>query len=96
MQERRKASRLPRQEKTFVEKDSGKKEIKLMDISLGGMRVQIDEELKVGTVLTLQANILPLSGSFFMRGEVTWVKTVGPGQFETGVKFTKISTIPLY
>ena len=96
MQERRKARRLPREERTFVEKDSGKKEITLMDISLGGMRVQLDEELKAGTVLTLQANILPRCGSFFMRGEVTWVKEIGPGQFETGVKFTKISTIPLY
>jgi hypothetical protein len=96
MQERRKTGRLPRQERTFVEKDSGKKEITLLDISPGGMRVQLDEKLEIGTVLTLQANILPAAGAFFMRGEVSWVKETKPGHFDTGVKFTKVSTIPFY
>jgi hypothetical protein len=95
MQERRKTGRLQRQERTFVERGSGKKEVILLDISLGGMRVQLDEELKVGTILTLQATLLPRAGAFFMRGEVTWVKAAAPGHFETGVKFTKVSTLPL-
>ena len=95
MQERRKAGRLQRKERTVMEQDSGKKEVTLLDISLGGMRVQLDEELKVGAVLTLQANLLPHAGAFYMRGEVTWVKATDPGHFETGVNFTKISTIPL-
>ncbi|MFA6384057.1 MAG: PilZ domain-containing protein [Candidatus Omnitrophota bacterium] len=94
MQERRKASRLPRQEKTFVERDTGIKEASLMDISFGGMRVQLDEKLQIGGTLSLKINILPASGAFYVRGQVLWVNPVGPGNFETGVKFTKISTIP--
>ena len=94
MQERRRTRRLPRQERTFVEHGSGTKEITLLDISIGGMRVQLDEELKVGTPLTLKASILPHAGAFFMRGSVAWVKTISPGHFETGVTFTKVSTIP--
>ena len=95
MQERRKAARLPRQERTFVERETGKKEVSLMDISYGGMRVQLDEELKIGAVLSLKINILPHSGAFYVRGQVLWVKPIAAGSFETGVKFTKISTIPL-
>jgi hypothetical protein len=95
MQERRKTNRLPRQEKTFVEKDSGKREVTLLDISLGGMRIQLDEELKIGTVLTLKINIMPHAGAFYVRGAVSWVRVCDPGHFETGITFTKISTIPL-
>jgi Tfp pilus assembly protein PilZ len=94
MQERRKAARLPRQERTFVERDAGKKEVSLMDISYGGMHVQLDEELEPGTTLSLKINILPRSGAFYVRGQVLWVKPAPAGSFDTGVKFTKISTIP--
>jgi Tfp pilus assembly protein PilZ len=95
MQERRKAARLPRQEKTFVDRETGKKEVSLMDISYGGMRVQLDEELKIGDTLSLKINILPRSGAFYVRGQVLWVKPISAKNFETGVKFAKISTIPL-
>ncbi|HOU36981.1 MAG TPA: PilZ domain-containing protein [Candidatus Omnitrophota bacterium] len=95
MQERRKTGRLARHERTFVEHASGKKETTLLDISIGGMRVQLDEELKVGTPLTLRASILPHAGAFFMAGTVTWVKKNDLGAYETGVRFNKVSTIPL-
>ncbi|MDD4940766.1 MAG: PilZ domain-containing protein [Candidatus Omnitrophica bacterium] len=95
MQERRKTGRLPRQERTFIEHGSGKKETILLDISIGGMRVQLDEAMKVGTPLTLKASILPHAGAFFMTGTVTWVKESSPGVYETGVKFNKVSTIPI-
>jgi len=95
MQERRRTGRLPRQERTFIEHGSGKKETILLDISIGGMRVQLDEAMKVGTPLTLKASILPHAGAFFMAGTVTWVKESSPGVYETGVKFNKVSTIPL-
>ena len=94
MQERRKAGRLPHKEKTFIERESGIKEITLLDISMGGMRAQLDEELKTGSSMTLQVKILPHAGAFYVRGEVTWVKPSAPGHFETGIKFTKVSTIP--
>ena len=96
MQEKRKAARLLRKEKTFVDQETGRKEVSLIDISLGGMRVLLDEELKIGTTLSLKINILPHSGTFYVRGQVLWVKkTTAPCNFEAGVKFTKISTIPL-
>jgi len=95
MQERRKTRRLQRGEATFLEYPSGKKATTLLDISIGGMRVELDEEFKVGTPLMLKASILPHAGEFFMAGRVTWVKKNAIGAFETGVKFTKVSTIPL-
>ena len=94
MLEKRKTNRLPHQERTFIERETGKKEITLLDISMGGMRAQLDEELQTGSTMTLQVKILPNAGAFYVRGEVTWVKPSAPGHFETGIKFTKVSTIP--
>ena len=100
MQEKRKANRLPSSEETFLSKpDNQKTGVKLVDISLGGMRVLMNEELKTGSVLLGEFKILPHSGPFYIKGEVTWSKPCQeknhPYKFETGIKFAKINTIPI-
>lgn len=100
MIEKRKSNRLSKNEETFFSKGSGQKTgVKLIDISLGGMRVLMNEELKIGTVLLGQFNILPNASPFYIKGEVAWSKPCqqenNSYKTETGIKFTKISAIPL-
>jgi hypothetical protein len=100
MEERRKFTRLSTKEKTFLDKEGGnKQEGSLVDISPGGMKIICDNEVKVGSVISGQFKILPNVGPFYIRGEVAWVKPVddktGPSHFEIGIKFNKVSTIPI-
>ena len=100
MQEKRKANRLPSSEETFLSKDDNQKAgVKLVDISLGGMRVIMNEDLKTGSELWGQFNILPNCGPFYIKGVVSWSKPYQEKnqsyKFEVGIKFTKINTIPI-
>jgi hypothetical protein len=100
MQENRKTNRLPSSEETFFSKDDGQKTgVKLVDISLGGMRVLMNENLKIGSSLLGQFKILPHSNPFYLKGEVTWSKPCNEKnpayKFEIGIKFVKINTIPI-
>jgi Tfp pilus assembly protein PilZ len=97
MIEKRKNKRLPRGEKTYLDNECENKEIVLLDISMGGMKLLTNEEYKTGAPLGLKVNILPKSGAFFVKGRVVWIKPsiVTTALFEVGVKFTKISTITI-
>jgi Tfp pilus assembly protein PilZ len=100
MQEKRKANRLAASEETFLSKSDGEKTgVKLIDISLGGMRVLMNEELLIGSTLLGQFKILPHSGPFYIKGEVAWSKPCrekDPSyKFEIGIKFAKINTVPI-
>ena len=98
MQEKRSARRLPSCQASCLEKGDGNKaDVTLVDISLGGMRVLTNEEIAIGKDLTGQFKILPHLGPFYIRGVVAWTKPAADGQhrFEIGIKFVKISTIPL-
>ena len=100
MLEKRKSNRLPKCEETFLSKDDGQETgVKLIDISLGGMKVLMNEDLKPGCVLLGQLHILPKTGPFYIRGEVSWSKPCqGKGhsyRFEIGIKFTRINTVPI-
>jgi len=100
MSENRKSSRLTTSKETFLAKDNGQKTgVKLIDISLGGMRVLMNEDLKIGSILLGEFNILPHTGPFYIKGEVTWSKPCQekdhPYRVEIGIKFTKINTIPI-
>ena len=99
MQEKRKSSRLPSCEETLLSKIDGQSTgVKLVDISLGGMRVLTNEELKVGTELLGKFKILPHAGPFYLKGIVAWSKPCAGKDHnfrtEIGIKFTKITTIP--
>jgi c-di-GMP-binding flagellar brake protein YcgR len=100
MQEKRKFKRLATGKETLVKEHSGgEKKAVVVDISLGGMRITLEEETKVGCYLSGQFKILPSMGPFYVNGEVIWVKplkkdTPHPA-YEVGVKFKNISAIPL-
>ncbi len=99
MIEKRKSNRLTKNEETFISQDkTQKKGIKIIDISLGGMRVMMNEELKIGTILLGQFNILPNDSPFYIKGEVAWSKPSqeenNSYQTEIGIRFTQISAIP--
>jgi len=98
MQEKRSAKRLPSDQSSLLTHENGNaSDVTLVDISLGGMRVMINEDLAVGKSLAGQFKILPHANPFYIQGIVAWTKPL-PGQthrFEVGIKFIKISTIPL-
>ncbi len=100
MEEKRKAKRLPASEETLLSKNDGQKTaVKLTDISLGGMRVLMNEDLEPGCELLGQFKILPRANPFYIKGIVSWNKPCSekdrPYQFEIGIKFLKINTIPI-
>ena len=100
MHEKRKSRRLTTNEESFLAKDDGQKtEVKLVDLSLGGMRVLLNEDLKIGTALLGEFNILPRIGPFYIKGEVVWNKPCQEKKHsyrvEVGIKFTRINTIPI-
>jgi c-di-GMP-binding flagellar brake protein YcgR len=100
MQEKRKFKRLPTGKETLVKEHSGRaKKATVVDVSLGGMRITLEEETKVGNYLSGQFRILPTMGPFYVNGEVIWVKTLRKDNvrpaYEVGVKFKNISAVPL-
>ncbi|MBU0503941.1 MAG: PilZ domain-containing protein [Candidatus Omnitrophota bacterium] len=91
MKEKRKFNRINKKDDAFYHKGDGKKEkCIVLDISAGGMKVALDNKLEPGNSIFGQFQILPGLGHFYICGEVVWVK----GR-EVGVKFNKVSTIPL-
>ncbi|MCK9594565.1 MAG: PilZ domain-containing protein [Candidatus Omnitrophica bacterium] len=101
MKERRRYTRLATKGKTSLNKD-GKdaEEGFLMDISPGGMRILLESQTRVGSVISGQFKIIPHIGPFYVKGEVAWINPLKDAQnnsnrFEVGVKFNKVSTIPI-
>ncbi|MFA5362765.1 MAG: PilZ domain-containing protein [Candidatus Omnitrophota bacterium] len=100
MQEKRKFKRLATGKETLVKEQSGKeKKAVVVDISLGGMRITLEEEAKVGNCLSGQFKILPGMGPFYVNGEVIWVNPLKKGDlhssYDVGIKFKNISAVPL-
>jgi len=99
MRERRKFSRWPAKEKVQLNHIDNKYEELLLDISPGGMRVVLDNELKVGSAVSGQFKIIANQEPFYVHGEVVWVKPAvdqaNRGCYEIGIKFNKISTTPI-
>jgi c-di-GMP-binding flagellar brake protein YcgR len=66
---------------------------KPQDISLGGMRIYSDDDVKKGTRLELEL-FLPDTSSVVCRVEVVWVDKLGPAglaKYDVGLKFIDIS-----
>ena len=98
MDEKRKFRRLQIKEKTTLNKDTCEEQCFLVDISPGGMKVLLENEVKVGDCISGQFKILPKAGPFFVKGTVAWVRPIKEksqdANYEIGIKFTKINTIP--
>lgn len=99
MQERRKFRRSASKETASLESKEGpKQESRLMDVSSSGMRIISDVNIKTGSHLSGKFKIIPNSGHFYVSGEVVWVQPAkDPSQgYEAGIKFNKVSTIPIH
>lgn len=104
MKEKRRFNRLKSKDKALLRIEGERQEEGfLLDVTSSGMRILLDKEIKVGTSLLGQFKIIPHIGHFYVRGEVVWVKKAAGGSgeeknktqaFETGIKFSKVSTIP--
>ena len=96
MDERRKHKRLQMAERTSLNKSDASEQCFLVDISPGGMKVQLEKEIKIGDPVSGQFKILPKAGPFYVKGTVTWVRKIkeAGANYEIGVRFTKINTIP--
>ncbi|HAH20510.1 MAG: hypothetical protein A2Y00_04955 [Omnitrophica WOR_2 bacterium GWF2_43_52] len=99
MDEKRKYRRTPAREKAFLKcKENNSHEGELMDVSSGGLRMLSADKVKVGSTLTGKFKIMPQMGSFYISGEVIWVKPMASESnqavYEVGIKFNKVSTIP--
>ena len=98
MEERRKHRRLTIKETTTIQKADSRAPCLLVDISPGGMKALLDSDVKVGDTVSGQLKILPNAGPFYVKGTITWVRPLkeptADANFEIGVKFTNINTIP--
>jgi hypothetical protein len=100
MPEKRKFSRCPIKEKAEIEKEgSSQTQGEVFDVSIGGMGILLDKEIKPGSKLSGQFKIVPYLDPFFVQGEVVWMKPYLDAQggltgYAVGVKFTKVNTIP--
>ena len=95
MDERRRFRRSPAKEKAFLKSRENKPhEGLLMDVSSGGMRILSNANIKIGTALTGQFKIMPNLGNFYVSAEVVWSKPLSK-DYEVGIKFNKVSTIPV-
>lgn len=99
MDERRKYRRTPSKEKAFLKcKENNPHEGELLDVSSGGLRMLSSAKIKAGSALSGKFKIMPQLGSFYVSGEVVWVKPItiesNQAAYEVGIKFNKVSTIP--
>lgn len=95
MEEKRKYSRWIIENKKAILKEHKEDEVPLIDLSTGGMRIKLKEEIPLGSTISGQFNINPHLGTYFIKGKVVWSKHLSrENKYEVGVKFDKINTIP--
>ncbi len=98
MKEKRKFRRFETKDTASLETKTGKQKTLLVDISLGGMHILLDNEIKTGDPVSGEFTIKPNAKPFYVTGEVAWVKPQldksNKGNFRAGIKFTKVSTLP--
>jgi len=95
MEEKRKFSRWGLDnERAYIDLEGQKEEVQILDISIAGMRVIANRPIDKDRQVTGEFKILPNIGPFFVRGKVIW-STERDKNFESGIEFEKVSTIPL-
>ena len=70
-----------------------KEDVKVFDVSAGGMKVSFQRPVSVGEDIYGKISVVPEIGPFFVRGKVLRVVDRG-GEWETAVQFEKVSTFP--
>lgn len=99
MREKRKYLRSQAKETVSFQGGEGDKyESRIIDVSSGGLRVFSEVNIKTGSELSAKFRLMPNSGYFYVSAEAVWIKPAKIDQrcgYEVGVKFKKISTIPI-
>jgi len=99
MQEKRKFDRCKLEQKAKLSGLSGQQEEgSLLDIGIGGMKILMDREVKPKSQLSGQFKVVPYLDPFYVKGVVVWAKPVKDEPtacWEVGVRFTKVSAIPI-
>jgi len=67
------------------------KEVISQDISLGGLRFESEEDLKIDSLILLKLDIID-NDELVLLGKVTWIKRINEQLFSYGVKFHDIDT----
>ncbi len=94
MEEKRKHSRWKIEGKKAVIKEYKEKEVPLIDLSTGGMRLLLREGVPVGSKIAGHFDVSPRLGSYFIDGKVIWTQErTNDNNYDVGVQFEKISTI---
>jgi len=95
--ERRRYARTAIKQKVDLSRDAESVEVgSVVDVSMGGVRVVLDKEIKRGAKLSGQLKILPSLGLFYIKGTVVWVRPFKVGnkkRWEAGVRFGKVDTL---
>lgn len=97
MEERRKYNRwyLDAGEEKAVVSWAGRQEnVRIIDISAGGIKMAFYEPVEIGTTIFGEFKVLPHLGPFYIRGKVKRV-TENEGIWEVVVEFEKVSSLPL-
>ena len=96
MEERRKHSRWNIQHRhATLKKGMASCDVPLVDLSSGGMRIVLDEDIPVGSKIIGEFRVVPQRSPYFIQGSVTWTRSIPQEQkFEVGIEFNKINTIP--
>ena len=64
-----------------------------VDVSLGGVRIYSDEELRIGQLLKMEF-FMPDTDPVTYTGEVVWIERLGngaPAKFDVGLKFVQLA-----
>lgn len=99
MEERRRYFRLKNGVRVVYKKAarSGERELKVADVSGGGIRLPLDEKVEPGTFLELNLILPDDKSTFFAFAKVVWQKANsyvgedGNKYFDTGVEFLKMN-----
>ena len=96
MEERRKFNRwyVEEEEKAVIACAGVKEEGKIVDISAGGMKINLSRPVEIGSIVSGEFKILSTISPFFVRGKVSRV-IEKEGMWEVAVEFEKVSTLPL-
>ena len=85
---------LENEKSTIVSVSNFSEDTRLLDISVGGMKITFSKPIKRGAEIIGKFDILPSMGPFFGKGKVIRVREM-KGEWEVAVKFDRVSAIPL-
>ncbi len=97
MVEKRRSSRLQLSDKhAKVHRGGALKDVPLVDVSSGGMKIVLLEDVPAGTIVKGEFSVMPQQGAYYIQGEVVWSKMLpDEKRYEVGIKFFKVKTSPI-